>query len=149
MLQKLESNPVEAPEAAAVLVRSADQQEGDCDYDDGLLPTATRIMGLAYGGGLGIVAFTLMASREALFAIVISTGYALIYFLVPTLMTRMRAGHDPRWRVMTADEARQDVVSTFTGRIRRPEALLQMVIVPLAVAFAFAGLSLIWVLNRP
>ncbi len=116
--------------------------------DDGLLATAVPIMLVAYGVGLGIVALSLAGSGAALFAILISAGYGAVYFGVPLAMARMRSAYTPLPLAVDA-RRRPDQVSVFTGLIGRGEAVLQMVIVPLAVAAALAGFSIIWLAVQP
>lgn len=118
------------------------------DQNDGLLATAGPLMAAAYAAALGIVALTFTASSEALFVIAISSGFAIMFFALPWLMLRIRASHDDRFlRSGTALTA--PMVETFTGAIRRGEALAQMVIVPLAVVVAFSAFALISTLARP
>lgn len=108
--------------------------------DDGLLATAVPIMLAAYGAALGIVALSLAGSGAALFAIVISAGYGAVYFGVPLLMARSHLPGTSAPPSRTANRRPQEV-SVFTGLIGRREALLQMVIVPLAVRSRFQVLQ--------
>ena len=124
-----------------------DTSEPD-DYDDGLLATAGRIMIAAIGTALGIAALTFLASGEALFAVIISGAYAVVFFSIPTLLARIRTHHDARWRGDTWHR-KHHLVSTFTGSMRRHEAVLQIVTVFVGVAFAFAAFSTIWLTVRP
>ena len=121
-------------------------RESAVDYDDGLLAIAGPIMMLAYAGALGIAAFTFFGSGEALFPVVISIGFALMYFGVPLLMHRVRASRDQRWQRDTAQRT-SAMVDLWTGPIRRWEGVAQIVIVPIAVLFGFASFALIWILN--
>jgi hypothetical protein len=121
-------------------------RESAVDYDDGLLAIAGPIMMLAYAGALGVAAFTFFGSGEALFPVVISIGFALMYFVVPLLMYRVRAARDPRWQRDTAQRT-SAMVDVWTGTIRRWEGVVQIVIVPIAVLFGFASFALIWILN--
>lgn len=118
------------------------------DYDDGLLRIAVPIMIVAYGSALGIVTATFWQSGEALFPIVICAVYIMMFFGVPILMSQVRNRHDTRWE-SRHPEATSDKVSVFTGRIGRTEAVLQIIIVPLVVVFAFAAFSIIWISLRP
>ncbi|MCL4765695.1 MAG: hypothetical protein KJZ80_05650 [Hyphomicrobiaceae bacterium] len=118
------------------------------DYDDGLLAAGGPIIVASAVAALGIATMTFLASGEALFAIAICVVYTAMFFGVPLTMTRIRAGRDERWRGDTPHR-RHQAVATFTGAIRRHEAVMQMVIVPVGVAFAFAAFSVIWLLTRP
>lgn len=118
------------------------------DYDDGLLATGGPIMIGAIGVALAIAAMTFVASGEALFAVAICVVYTAMFFGVPIMMLRMRSGHDARWQRDTPHK-RKPVVTTYTGLIGRREAIVQMVIVPVGVSFAFGAFALIWVLARP
>nr|PZN75716.1 MAG: hypothetical protein DIU57_18045 [Pseudomonadota bacterium] len=118
------------------------------EYDDGLLATGLPIMISAIGVALAVAVATFFTNGEALFAVVISIAYAAVFFGVPAIMARLRSRHDTRWKPLPP-HARDHIVSIYTGFMKRHEAILQMVIVPVGVAFAFAGFSLIWVLVRP
>jgi hypothetical protein len=72
----------------------------------------------------------------------------VMFFGVPVVMARIRNKRDARW-FASSPEAHGDRVFIFGGSIGRGEALLQMVIVPLAVAFAFAAFAVIWLSVRP
>lgn len=111
--------------------------------DDGLLRVAGPLMGALYAVALGAAVLTFRGSGEALFAAVISIGFAVVYFTVPILMVRVRARHDARWRRPGRHDA-TDRIQTFTGDLKRWEAVLQVVIVPAAVAFGFVAFGLIW-----
>lgn len=118
------------------------------DEDDGLLATAGPLMAGTFAVALGIVALTFMTSGEALFVVAISGGFAIVFFTLPWLMLRERAKHDERW--VRSEAARTaPIVVTFTGGIRRGEALIQMVVVPFAVVTASTAFALIWILVRP
>lgn len=148
MQQKVESARHAGEGSVHPGASTAVSQDQLTDYDDGLLPAATKIMGVAYATALGIAALTFLRNGEALFAVLISTAYGLVFFGVPALMVRMRANRDSRWRGNSV-HCMLGSISTYTGAIRRREALLQMVIVPLAVAAAFAAFGTIWILARP
>lgn len=112
------------------------------DYDDGLLATAGPIMFAAYGAIVAAAFITFSASSEAVFAVVICAVYFVMYLGIPLVMFRMRTRHDPRWRRDARKRRSEDVV-TFTGTIRRGEAIAQMVTVPLCVAAAFVALCIV------
>lgn len=118
------------------------------DYDDGLLATTGPIMIANMGVAMCIMALTFLASGEAMFAIVISSGYVVMFFGLPFLMTRLRDRHDERW-TRDVPEKMHHTVSVFTGTIGRREAITQMLVVPIGLTFAFASFGLIWVLLRP
>jgi hypothetical protein len=118
------------------------------DHDDGLLRAAVPIMIAAYGAAIGIAVFTFWQSGEALLSIAICVVYMVMFFGVPILMSRVRNAHDARWS-RGQSEPSSDRVAVFGGTLGRTEALLQIVIVPLAVAFAFAAFAVIWLSVRP
>ncbi|MEZ5850971.1 MAG: hypothetical protein R3D68_10035 [Hyphomicrobiaceae bacterium] len=118
------------------------------DYDDGLLRTAVPVMMTAYGAAMAIAAFTFWQSGAALLAIAICVVYMAMFFGVPVLMSRIRNKHDVRWS-QSHPQRRAERVVVFGGALGRTEALLQMVIVPLAVAFAFAAFATIWLSVSP
>ena len=71
-----------------------------------------------------------------------------MFFTLPWLMLGVRVRHDRRW-VRSEAVRSAPVVAIFTGRIRRDEALAQMLIVPIAVVIAFSAFGLIWTFARP
>jgi hypothetical protein len=123
------------------------QKAAVADQDDGLLSVAGPIMVGAYAVALGVVALTFMASAEALFAISICVGFAVMFFALPLLMLRIRAHRDWRWQKASRHELKSEV-EILTGTIGRTEAIAQMVIIPLAVAVAFSSFAIIWMLVR-
>jgi hypothetical protein len=120
----------------------------EADYDDGLLRAAMPIMIAAYGAALAIASFTFWHSGETLLSLAICVAYAAMFFGVPVVMARIRNTRDVRWSPRHP-ESRSHRVTVFSGSIERSEALLQMVIVPLAVAFAFAAFAVIWLSLHP
>lgn len=118
------------------------------DYDDGLLATAGPVMAGAYAAALAITAFTFMSHGEALFAVAISSVFGTVYFAVGFLVFCVRKQRDSRWQASGREKYAYEV-AIYTGTIHRSEALLQMVIVPLAVVAAFSAFALIWILARP
>lgn len=151
MLQTLERTDYDEQDAPAIaeLSKATDRvSEPYIEQDDGLLGTAGPIMMMAYGVAFTTAVLTFMGNGEALIAVAISIGFAVMFFTVPLLMMRVRARHDTRWRPPERG-SRSDSVDTYTGPMGRASAVVHMVIVPLAVAFAFIGFAVIWVLVRP
>ncbi len=120
--------------------------EPPADHDDGLLGQAMPMFGAAYAVMFLAAAVTFWSSGAALFAVVISAGYTLMYFAVPIIMTNLKHVHDTRW---TSDVRQVDaaIVDTYTGPIKRWEALLQMVLIPFAVATTFVVFCVIWTIQ--
>lgn len=148
MLQIAERPRLERASARGQARVQALKEESLADYNDGLLSRAGPIMAGAYAVALGIAALTFMGNGEALLAVSISVGFAVIYFVLPYLILLVRKRHDRRWQGAARQRFAPEV-STFTGSIHRHEAVIQMVIVPLAVVAAFSAFALIWVLIRP
>jgi hypothetical protein len=144
------SQPLSKPgighNAAPALESERTDREGAVDYDDGLLAVAGPIMIGAYAGALSIAAITFLGSGDALFAVVVSVAFALMYFTLPLLMRRIRTARDGRWERDTL-HASSPTVDLWTGPIQRWEGIAQIVSVPLAVLFGFAAFSVIWSLT--
>lgn len=117
------------------------------DEDDGLLATAAPIMIGAYLMALAVVTTTFWSSGETLLSLAICFVYGVMFFGVPIAMAKVRK-HDARW-LPDGPKRTADLVEIQTGSIRRHEALVQMVIVPVCVAFAFTGFAIVWVAVRP
>ncbi|MCC7251830.1 hypothetical protein, partial [Hyphomicrobium sp.] len=90
-----------------------------------------------------IAALTFIGSGAALFAVVISAFFAVVFFAIPALFLRIRAARDTRWR-RDADAATSPIVETWTGSMRRWEAVVQIVSIPLAILVGFALLAIRW-----
>ena len=145
MQLKLETSVRQEREAET---RATERSQPGSDRNDGLLDTAMPIMIAAYGVALAIATYTFWHSGYTLLSIAICAVYVVMFFGVPIVVARIRNRHDGRWR-SDATEAADDRVAIFTGSIGRSEALLQMVIVPLIVAFAFAAFAVIWLSVKP
>jgi hypothetical protein len=127
---------------------TAAQPEVGSDRDDGLLGAAAPIMIAAYSVAMAIAAYTFWGSGDTILSIAICVVYIVMFFGVPIAMMRVRNFHDQRW-ASGGREAVGDRVAIYSGTIGRKEALLQMVIVPLAVVFAFAAFAVIWLATKP
>ena len=118
------------------------------DYDDGLLRAALPIMIAAYGFMFLVATITFWQSTETLLSVGVCVIYAAMFFGVQLVMASLRNSHDARW-LRDAPEASGDRVSIFGGSIRRGEAILHIVLVPLVMAGAFTVLSMAWIASRP
>lgn len=118
------------------------------DGDDGLLPTAMPIMISAFLMALAVVTTTFWNSGETLLSLAICFVYRVMFFGVPVAMAKIRNKHDTRW-LADGPQRTSDIVDIYSGPIHRGEALVQMVLVPVCVGFAFTGFAIIWVLVRP
>lgn len=145
MQLKLETSVREEREAE---VRVTESSQPESDRNDGLLDTAVPVMVAAYGTAIAIVTYTFWHSGDTLLSIAICAVYMVMFFGVPIVMARVRNRHDERWRSDTT-EAAAERVTIFGGSIGRREAVAQMVIVPVAVAFAFAAFAVIWLSVKP
>jgi hypothetical protein len=145
-MSQLPSTPGIGHNAAPALESERTDREGAFDYDDGLLAVAGPIMIGAYAGVLAIASFAFVGSGDALFAVAVSLGFAMVYFTVPLLMRRVRGARDGRWHSDTPQRT-SSIVDLWTGPIRRWEGVAQIVSVPLAVLFGFAAFAVIWSLT--
>lgn len=69
--------------------------------------------------------------------------FAAVFFAIPILFLRIRAARDRRWR-KDGDIATSPVVETWTGSMRRWEAIVQIVSIPLAILMGFTLLAIRW-----
>jgi hypothetical protein len=152
MLETLErprhDTRIAAPTIKTSKVKVLSPEEAHIEQDDGLLATAGPIMMVCYGIAFTSAVLTFMSNGEAMLAVAVSIGFAVMFFTVPLLMMRVRARYDTRWRPAEWS-SHSDKVDTYTGPMDRTSAVVHMVIVPLAVAFAFVGFATIWILVRP
>lgn len=119
-------------------------------------PTATTmplsvpaIAVAGYGGILLAFWLTFAADGGAIFAIAIGTLYGIIYFGVPYLMNRMAAkygtSNDPQSSL--SDFLNGDL-DTIAGRISGWSALVQVTLVPIALAFGTLAIGFIYIWLR-
>lgn len=113
-----------------------------CEYDDGLLAVAGPIMVLSCVLLFAIAAVTFFSNGPALFAVAISIAFAVVYFAIPMLFFWTRSARDQRW--LQDEHATSPVVEIWTGPMRRWEAIVQIVSVPLAILMGFALLAIRW-----
>lgn len=123
-------------------------QEQGGDIDDGLLRVAVPLMIACYVIAALSVTVTFWRSVETLLAIAICVLYGVMYFGIPIIMMRIRKTHDQRWR-STEPERSSNMISVCTGPTTRFDAVLQMILVPLAVAILFVSFSTILMFMRP
>lgn len=111
-------------------------------HDDGLLAVAGPIMVLCYVLLFLDATLTFHGTGTALFAVVISIGFAIIFFAIPTIFTKTRAAHDQRW--IKDEQAKTLNVEVWTGTMRRWEAVVQIVSIPVAILIGFTLLCIRW-----
>lgn len=121
----------------------ARDEDAYVEYDDGLLAVAGPIMILCYTLFFSIAAITFYGTGMALFAVAISAFFGLIYFAIPLLMFRIRSTRDGRWQSDSAHAGSAEV-DVWTGRMRRWEAIVQIVSIPLAILMGFTLLAIRW-----
>lgn len=109
------------------------------------LPFAVPVIAVAgYGGILLAFWLTFTGDATAIFAIAISTAYAVVYFGVPYLMNRMAERHaGPNDRRPSLSDFLEGELDTITGRISGWSALVQVTLIPVALAFGTLAIGLI------
>lgn len=139
---------LEKPPPFDTVDRPADEPEsaGDIplEHDDGLLAVAGPIMVLCYVLFFTIASVTFFGSGAALFAVMISMVFAVVFFAIPILFLKTRATRDQRW--CKDEQATSPVVDVCTGSMRRWEAIVQIVSIPLAILMGFSLLAIRWAL---
>jgi len=143
---------------AAAVARSADdpaakptprpdieQLDEPGEYDDGLLSVAGPIIITCYTLLFAVAAATFFSTGAALFAVIVSIAFAVVFFAIPLTFFRLRASTDKRWR-RDAAHSRSEFVETRTGPMRRWEAVVQIVTIPVVILLAFTALSVRWAL---
>lgn len=102
-------------------------------FDD--IPTGVRI-------GFAAAWFTLFAifwiffawGRDAIFAVSISTLFAMMYFGLPVLMSRQTKPRSP---------SNRSTIETCTGPVSISSAAIQMVLIPVALTLAIAAMGIV------
>ncbi len=104
------------------------------------VPTAVGVMlAGSYFALIGVCFATLAGSAEALFAIVVSGLYVLVYCGVPWIFLRIEGGRDRR---PSLAEFMRDGLDTATGRSTGGAALVQMLVVPVMLFFCLLTIGL-------
>ena len=110
--------------------------------DPTILTTAGSIMIASYAIALSLAAFSFSASSHALFAIGVCLFYGAMYFGIPVLVSGLRATFSTGDAgVADADVAKG--IDTYSGKLDRFEAVVQMTIVPIAMLLAFTGFAVV------
>jgi hypothetical protein len=113
------------PPRAQAIVRSFP------DHPQALMhPGVYKIALLCWAGFLSVFWVTFWVSANALFMVVIGTFYALMFFGVPIVMSRMA---HTRPRALSLDAFLRGRFATFNGPVSGLDALLQVVLVPLCL----------------
>lgn len=118
------------------------------------LPIATQLpLGvqavavIGYAAIFVILWITFGSDRGSAFMVGVSTFFALVFFGVPYLMDRVAQKHGQQ-TVPTLKEFLAGDFDTWTGRISGWEALIQVALVPVALAFGSLALATIIILSR-
>jgi hypothetical protein len=130
------------------ITHTTGDEDPDGFYDDGLLHNAGPIMAFAYALSLIVLLFTFSGHTEAFFNVIIVGGVFLVFFGIPYIMLRMRRLRDRRWH-SDLEHSTAPSVTTWTGMLKRNDAIAQIIVVPLAVVVLFTSFALIWVLQGP
>jgi len=91
---------------------------------------------------LTVFAATFVESPATLFMIAICVAYAIMFFGVPYVLSRVGAGSRPVANASFLDFLRGEV-DTLYGRVSGMEALTQVIMVPLALTLGGIAISLI------
>jgi len=116
------------------------------------LPVATMlplaVPGIAIAGYVGILAafwLSFAGDTSAALAIGVSTVYGLVFFGVPYFMMRTAARHGPSPDRPSLSEFLNGGFETNTGKISGWSALVQVALVPVALAFGTLAIGFIYV----
>jgi hypothetical protein len=103
------------------------------------LPVAIgRMLAGSYAALIAVCLLTLGGSREAMFAIVVSGLYVLIYCAVPLIFLRVEADPCPR---PTLRAFLRGGIDTATGHLSGRAALVQMLVVPVMLTFCLLAIG--------
>ena len=122
------------------VVRSARTVLSSACYDQ-MHPGVYKVALACWMGLLGVFVLTFFSSANALFMIAIDAVYAAMFFGIPWIFHRMtpQSGPGPR-DFFSFLNGRLD---TIYGPIRASEALLQVILVPLALGIGGIAIGLI------
>lgn len=104
-------------------------------------PGVYKLVILCWVAFMAVFWVTFFISSNALFMVVIGTVYALVFFGVPIIMSRMAP--KPKAGYPSFEEFVRGRFDTLYGPIEASEALLQVVLVPLALSAGGVAIGLI------
>jgi hypothetical protein len=104
-------------------------------------PGVYKLAILCWAMFMAVFWITFSVSANALFMVVIGTFYALVFFGVPTIMSRMAP--KPRSGWPSFGEFMAGRFDTLYGPIEAGEALLQVVLVPLSLGIGGIAIGFI------
>jgi len=131
--------------AAAPMTPASTELDEPGEYDDGLLAVAGPIIITCYTLLFAVAAATFFSTGTALFAVIVSIAFAVVFFAIPLTFFHLRASTDKRWR-RDVEHSKSALVETRTGPMRRWEAVVQIVTIPVVILLAFTALSIRWAL---
>jgi hypothetical protein len=116
-----------------------------------LHPNVYKVAMVCWAGLLAVFWVTFWASASALFVVVVATGFALMFFGIPYIMSRMAAKN--------AVTPVPNAPGTFGAFLRAPfgtlnghlsgfEALVQVILVPLCLAVGAVAISFMILADR-
>lgn len=89
----------------------------------------------------GVYAITFRSEKEALFSVVVSTVYAVVYFAVPFVVWRVATAHGLPANTQSFIGFLRSDLAIATGRIKGWEAAIQIWSIPAALTLATAGIA--------
>ncbi len=98
-------------------------------------------------GVLGVFWWTFRGDAEALFMVAISAAYLAAYMGTPLLLSRIGGRIDPI-QTKPFDAFLNDPFETWTGTVTGREAMIQILMVPVAILLAVIGMSFMIELSR-
>jgi hypothetical protein len=128
---------VEAPSAI-----SATRMLGPTPAVPDMPKAAGALMIAAYGAIIAAFVLTIHGARSE-FAIFIATFYVAMFFAVPTVFLRVERNYGRRPDLL---EFLDQGVATATGHISGTGALVQMLIVPVLLAFAILAMGITYLI---
>jgi hypothetical protein len=96
---------------------------------------------------LGIFGLVFMSQKEALFSVVVSIVYTIVYFAVPYVVWRVATAHGMPASDQSFAAFLKGELSTCTGPLKGWEAAIQIWSIPAALTLATAGLGLVIALS--
>lgn len=104
-------------------------------------PGVLKLAVLCWAGLVGVFWITFRVNTNAMFAVVVGTFYALVFFGVPTIMLRM-APKKPGEKPSLAEFLRGRF-DTIYGSIPARDAMLQVILVPVALGLGAVAMAII------
>lgn len=140
---RVHATSLELPGSWTAPVSTWSAHEAATYVTDRLHPGVFRVFAGTYGAMLLLLWLLFASNAEAGISLGVCTAYFAVYFGVPWAMNRLANSVEPQPAPGSLGRFLRGDLLTYTGRISGMGAMVQMLIVPVGIVFAFACIGVI------